>query len=72
MYCSYYSLHFRSPDVDGFLRKVAETKEKEKNTDNRSFFQKYVCLFVCVCVFCVRMYVCVCLVYGVCVLSLCL
>jgi hypothetical protein len=29
------------PEVDGFLRKVAEVKEKEKNTDNRSFLQKY-------------------------------
>ena len=55
-----------SPDVDGFLQKMAERKAAEQTQDNRSFLQKYVsccvCLgtmFVCVCV-CVRVCVCVC------------
>ena len=31
-----------SPDVDGFLQKVAERKAAEQTQDNRSFLQKYV------------------------------
>ena len=50
--------HPHSPDVDGFLQKMAERKAAEQTQDNRSFIQKYVsAMCVCVCV-CVRVCVC--------------
>lgn len=40
--------HPHSPDVDGFLQKMAERKAAEQTQDNRSFIQKYVSLCVSV------------------------